>query len=295
MREFIIVLFAITFIYDVCSAQFRKYDTLFIDAKQFIIQLDFPNAASVYSKAFNTQGIKIFPEDRYDAAIAWTLCDSFDSAFFNLFYLAEKTTYLDGHPLFPYTPEFKMLHADNRWNKLLLIVNTRDKVYNDSLAHILLTIKKNDQKYRAQIDSIAAQSGRKSEAYQLLWNAIDYYDSLNLLSVIEIIDRFGWLGANEVGIDGNSALWLVIQHAPLPVQEKYYPIMLSAVETGKASKKHLAYLLDRILIRQGKKQLYGTQSRTDYKTEITKVEDVEDPANLNRRRAWVGLPAMKVY
>jgi hypothetical protein len=68
--------------------------------------------------------------------------------------------------------------------------------------------------------------------------------------------------------------------------------MEKAVQENKASKKDLAYLEDRILMRQGKKQLYGTQYKLDSETNEMKLWEVEDPDRLNERRASVGLPPM---
>ena len=115
---------------------------------------------------------------------------------------------------------------------------------------------------------------------------------MGVIIVSQTIDRYGWLSVNEVGRAGNSALWLVIQHAELAVQEKYFPVMQEAVKNRKASKQNLAYLEDRILMRQGKKQLYGTQFKLDSQTNEIKLWDIEDPENLNIRRESVGLPPM---
>jgi hypothetical protein len=95
-----------------------------------------------------------------------------------------------------------------------------------------------------------------------------------------------------VGKSGNTALWLVIQHSPLPKQEYYLPIMKKAVEENKASKANYAYLLDRVLMKQGKKQLYGSQYTIDLKTGETILWDIEDPENLNIRRAEMKLGPM---
>ncbi len=281
-----------TFVNVFCFAQFSRYDSLAISANQFFLRNDFQNSAAEYSRAFNIKGIKGFPEDKYKAAISWAMIDVYDSAFSILYHLAEHTSFLDTHEIFPFTPQFKRLQQDKRWNDLLSKIALRKKNYNDSIAALLLNILRDDQRYRLKIDRIVNQFGYGSEQYNKLWETIDHYDSLNLVIMISILDKYGWLGSEEIGREGNKAIWLVIQHAPLAIQEKYFPVMHTAVENGKASLMHLAYLQDRILIRNGKKQLYGTQSRTDFKTGISKLEEAEDPDNLNKRREWVGLPPL---
>ncbi|MFM9944616.1 MAG: DUF6624 domain-containing protein [Bacteroidia bacterium] len=245
-----------------------------------------------YNAAFNELGRKGRPQDRFKAAIAWTLIGEKDSAFFNLFRLAEKTNYLEFYILNSET-QFQFLHSDRRWNELLYIVNPRNETYNDSLAKVLLSIRENDQKYRLMLDAVRhPYKEEASDSFKSILKMMVYYDSINLIRVKSIIDRYGWLSQNEVGNKGNSTLWLVIQHSDLKTQEKYFPIMKEAVKNGKATKGELAYLEDRMLMNQGKKQLYGTQYKLNEKNRQMELWLIEDPLNLNKRRESVGLPPM---
>ena len=56
--------------------------------------------------------------------------------------------------------------------------------------------------------------------------------------------------------------------------------------TGEASKQNLALLEDRLLIRQGKPQRYGSQVETQNGVGL---KPTEDEANLDTRRASMGL------
>ena len=53
-------------------------------------------------------------------------------------------------------------------------------------------------------------------------------------------------------------------------------------------------LEDRILTRGGMKQRYGTQV-TAGADGVPRVDPIEDPANVDERRASVGLPPMQDY
>ena len=114
-------------------------------------------------------------------------------------------------------------------------------------------------------------------------------DSLNLVLVEQILDEHGWSGIDEVGSFGNIAIWLIIQHSDLTVQEKYLPVMRDAVSEGKALPCHLALLEDRIAVGQGKKQMYGSQLGTDSETGELIVSGLEDLENVDERRLDVGL------
>ena len=84
-------------------------------------------------------------------------------------------------------------------------------------------------------------------------------DSVNLIELEEIISKYGWPEKSFVGAKGNNTVWLVIQHADLPVQLKYLPIHEHSIEIGESKAFDLAFLKDRIFMRQDKKQLYGSQ------------------------------------
>jgi hypothetical protein len=118
-------------------------------------------------------------------------------------------------------------------------------------------------------------------------------DSVNLLKIKKIIDKYGWLGPETIGENGNATLFLVIQHADQKTQEKYLPIMRQAVKDKKALGSELALLEDRVALGQGKKQIYGSQIGGDPGNYY--VLPLEDPDNVDKRRAEVGLPPLYEY
>ena len=71
--------------------------------------------------------------------------------------------------------------------------------------------------------------------------------------------------------------------------------MRQAVKEGKVLARDLAFLEDRVALRQGKKQLYGSQTWLDRSDGKLSVQPVEDPENLDKRRAAVWLEPMSVY
>jgi hypothetical protein len=273
-------------------AQMAQYDSIILLANSHFEKGDYKAATDQYTAAFKTLGDKGMQWDRYQAAQAWSKCSQPDSAFFHLRRLQAKTEYLEALKLQTDTM-LQALHTDQRWVALLQKLNPNNETYIDSLASRLKAIHYDDQHYRQQLDSLRNKFGGDSDEMQQQWKLINFYDSINLILVEQILDQHGWLSVNEVGRDGNAALWLTIQHAPLSTQEKYFPVMQQAVEKGKASPRNLAYLQDRILMRQGKKQLYGTQFQRNSATGEMKLWDIEEPERLNERRAKVGLPELK--
>lgn len=71
--------------------------------------------------------------------------------------------------------------------------------------------------------------------------------------------------------------------------------MQEAADKGEMEKGNLALLLDRIRIRKGQKQLYGSQVHVDSDGKPDGFEPIEDEPNVNKRRAEVGLPPLETY
>jgi len=107
-----------------------------------------------------------------------------------------------------------------------------------------------------------------------------------------IIDSHGWPKSSVVGSMAASAAWAVVQHADLEYQNKYLPLIRSAAADGEARKSNLALLEDRIELREGRPQVYGTQVDTRNGVDLFPVQDV---ANLDKRRAEVGLEPICTY
>lgn len=160
----------------------------------------------------------------------------------------------------------------------------------------LLAILEEDQKYRLQLPEVEKQHGRESDQMKDLWKVIQKTDASNLIKVKAILDSHGWLGPKQVGAKGNSALFLVIQHSDLATQQKYLPMMRSAVKDGNARASSLALLEDRVALAEGRPQIYGSQIMRD-QTHGGKyyIRPILDPDKVDERRASVGLNPLSDY
>ncbi len=143
----------------------------------------------------------------------------------------------------------------------------------------LSVIYERDQKTR---------TGADSAAY------VSYIDSCNQIQVKALIDKYGWLGKSFVGTRGNQAVFLVIQHADIAMQEKYFPLLQQSVEQKESSAIDMAMMQDRILMRRGKNQIYGSQVVSDGNGGW-KFYPIEDEKNVNIRRAKIGLQPIEEY
>ena len=128
------------------------------------------------------------------------------------------------------------------------------------IRQVLESINVKDQTLRLVLPDVEKKFGFDSEEYKYFWSLIENQDVTNLSQVLDIIDTHAWLGKNEIGEKANQTLWLVIQHASLDIQQKYLPLLAKSVEKGESDGWNLAFLEDRILLRKGEKQKYGTQA-----------------------------------
>lgn len=121
-------------------------------------------------------------------------------------------------------------------------------------------------------------------------------DIENLARLKEIIALYGWPQFSQVGTEAGHDAWLIIQHADFDsaYQEKCLTMLKAAVKKGEADGSDLAYLTDRVRVNTGKLQVYGTQFLTDSSGTLV-PRPMEDPKNVDKRRAAVGLSTMDVY
>ena len=189
---------------------------------------DYRASGESYNAAFHANGGKGKPIDRYYAACSWTLAGFPDSAFYYLHLVATESKYIAVEE-FSNDEDLISLHTDERWRQFIdLIKSNKEKAeakLNKPLAEELESVYIDDQKYRLMIDDYNNKYGHDSKEIKDLWKIIIEKDSINKVKVISILDKYGWLGDEIVGEHGNSALFLVIQHADLKTQEHYLPMM----------------------------------------------------------------------
>jgi hypothetical protein len=146
---------------------------------------------------------------------------------------------------------------------------------------------------RAGRDQAARTSLPPRPTWQQWQEAVIPLDQANTMRMREIIAEHGWPGHVLVGVDGAHAAWLLVQHAPQDFQEECLPLLEDAVARGDASRRDLAYLMDRVLMYRGEPQIYGTQYRTH--SGVTKLWPIQDPEELDNRRAALGLSPQSEY
>jgi hypothetical protein len=158
----------------------------------------------------------------------------------------------------------------------------------------LLRMRDRDQELRNRVMRSAPANGQRPQVDPETARLMAQADSQNLARLREIVARHGWPGSSLVGADGSQSAFLVLQHADAATQEHYLPMVRQAAARHELAPSLLATLEDRVRVRRGEKQVYGTQLRGN---EAGRLElfPLEDEAHVDARRASVGLPPLADY
>ena len=110
-------------------------------------------------------------------------------------------------------------------------------------------------------------------------------DAENLPKIKEIFKQVGFPTVAMVGRDGVSTAFLLVQHADADPKFQEYALELAEplMKRRELSRRQYAYLVDRVRLGKGEKQIYGTQ--VDVVSGKAVVKPVVDPKNLDARRA----------
>jgi len=127
-----------------------------------------------------------------------------------------------------------------------------------------------------------------------IWSLITKTDSINLLKVENIVQKYGYPGKSMVGEPTNTTVFLVIQHSPKI--SKYYPLIEEAGKNKEIPFTDVAMMLDRKLTEERKSQIYGTQlegksitdKQTGKKRQVIYVLPIENAKEVNNRRKKAG-------
>ena len=279
----------------VAQTNAKKYAALIRKGWTLHLAKKHDQAAILYEEAFKIQS-KAPLNDRYNAACLHALANNAEQAFTQLFIAVKELQWYDIQHL-KNDSDLTSLRTHEKWANLLTAMEqTKSEVEKDfdtALVSILDDIYFEDQSTRSQIRAKEANYGRDSKEMKAFWQTILKKDSVNLIKVREILDTQGWPSKKRIGKKGTSTLFLVLQHANLETQSIYFPLIKKAMRQGYLPKRQYAMFHDRLLLGQGKKQLYGTQLAMDKASKKPYVLPLEKPVHVDKRRAEMRLNTMQ--
>ncbi len=119
-------------------------------------------------------------------------------------------------------------------------------------------------------------------------------DKTNTVRMKNIMEQIGWPTISLVGKKASHAAWLLVQHADDDVGFQKTCLRLMKKNSTDISTANIAYLTDRVLVGEDKKQLYGTQYiRSKDRPDIWVPHPISNAANVDFRRKKMGLQTLQ--
>ena len=111
----------------------------------------------------------------------------------------------------------------------------------------------------------------------------------------EFLKKNGWFSKSQVGGDGAAAgFYLLKNFIPYEVQLDLIPAISIAISRNELNKNEdFASFLDRLRMRAGLKQLFGTQAFV--KNDFLALAPIESERNVDARRAVYNMPPLADY
>jgi CubicO group peptidase (beta-lactamase class C family) len=145
-------------------------------------------------------------------------------------------------------------------------------------------------------------TGRELEffqkGYSRRFTMIDWQNTQDLKLLLK---KYGWFKISEWGQQADRQAWLLVQHADNEpdFQNEVLSKLSKLYKSNETSPSNYAYLYDRVASSfkdpsKKKPQRYGTQGSCVGPGQWEPLE-MEDPENVNKRRAEVGLPPLEEY
>ena len=254
------------------------YWRLIFHADSLYEQGRYDDAIRVYTEAFADDRY-IFPSKLSSVAYKLRMVDKDEAAYkFDMHRIRMEKDYYQ-MPDSATVPSY-----EDEFDKRADIYN-----YDLSLKNHLEEMLERDQAYRTQW-ILSRQLHHEETQYDIaLRLRADSIDSLNQVEIRQILKEHGFPKKTEVGTSACEAAWIIIQHAPLDVQKEYLPMLERAATEGNIQAALVAALHDRIDVREGRPQKYGTQRTRNGICPLLNKKMV------NQWRKEVGLPPLDEY
>jgi hypothetical protein len=162
---------------------------------------------------------------------------------------------------------------------------TRLSTNYDSLRVVLERMRANDQEIRRiLVDSIGFDSPHAGPFIKKMMDI----DRENQKNIKLILETYGWIPRSKIGKEAADAFFFTVQHTDLELMEIWFPEFKKLAAAGEANPQHAAMMEDRLLMWQGKKQMYGTQAADFRPDKKMAIWPIENPKEVNARRKQVG-------
>ncbi|HKR07057.1 MAG TPA: DUF6624 domain-containing protein, partial [Bacteroidia bacterium] len=178
---------------------------------------------------------------------------------------------------------------------LLLFSYSLSAQIDSLMADSLQRMADKDKSARQKVGTAFKKYGKDSPQWKKAWGNMQDADKKHNAALKNILARYNtYPSADKVGEEGSHNFWMLVLHqdADTALQEQVVAWMKIPVDQGTASPNDYAYLVDRILVNAGKKQMYGTQCYYDNEKKMYLPHPLLEPADTDERRKEMQLPPL---
>lgn len=166
------------------------------------------------------------------------------------------------------------------------------------MADSLKRMAAKDKFARQKVEIAFKKYGKDSPEWKKAWDRMKQTDKNHNAALKNILAKFNtYPSMDKVGEEGSHDFWLLVLHqdADTALQQQVVVWMKIPVDQGNASPNDYAYLVDRILVNAGQKQVYGTQCYYDNEKKRYVPHPLLEPADTDQRRQQMQLPPLAEY
>ena len=202
-----------------------------------------------------------------------------------------------------YNPDFLSLIEDPRWERIVdkqisKYESKNGAIRNEDFARELFRMIIKDQGFM-YVGNVERQKYIQNGGYfssPTIFPILameEYNQKQNKKRLIELLDKYGWPTSTAVTEYAAAGAALVINHTNYELRSKYFPMLEEAFQKGEAQSLRYAKMKDRLLVEEGKEQLFGTQIKFD---DLKRVpHPIQNPQLVDKRRSEIGLGPLKPY
>ena len=256
-------------------------------------------AFELYHAAFGKYKGRLDPNDLYNASCAAARIGDIKVALSYLWQLLKETNFHSKKELIE-DQDLIPVRQSKEWPEIISLAERKDSTaksrVNANLQNKLEKLIDEDQLYRKRRELVLQENGDKNKI-NVIEDSMAITDKRHVKFMRDLIHKYGWLSRDEVGDNGATAIWAIVQHADddIEFQKTSLELLKKVCASGKVSRTEVALLTDRILISEKKQQLYGTQLKRSKSNGKWYPIDLFDPPNVDKRRAEMDLFAIQHY
>lgn len=280
----------------VTSGAAQDYYAMIVDAEIKFHREQFEQAVVTYEETFDVTG-KAKPLDLYRAACAWAMLEEPERALEKL----EAAIDAGWNDLDRMTQEPYLSNARSKsdWGRLVTKLEQKlagvGEDLNTSLISLLTSIEEDYLKYRTQLpDPEDDTSLWDEEQIHELHQQQSELDAVNLQRTKAVLDEYGYPSREQVG-DKVKVIYRVLLFADPSIQKTYLPLLEKAADRGDLQWSSLAFFVDRLRLRTGQDQWFGTQFFRNPDTGRKEFYTIEAPEWINERRTAIGLTPIEIF